>query len=348
MNWPWTKPEVRESSFTDELVRQILAQNSGASLAAPAATAALEACAGLIGRSFASATVNGPEEITQALPPSLRNLIGREIVRHGELVLVIDMMMGGDLHLDISSDWDVRGEHDPTSWWYRINLAGPSRERTVNFVPAEGVLHFRYSYDPSRPWRGRGPLDHATLAGKLSAQLVGALADEVGGPRGALLPIPQDGGDESVGLLKGDIGKLNGGLALVEAGDWTSSGQKSGMSDWSTRRIGADPPAALVELQQIASAEIWSAVGINPAVFTSAQGTASRESWRQCLFGVIAPLGELVGEELSPEIQHGDLLQLERTAGVGYLRPRQGISVDGRRRHGNRAGGGAVRFDGGG
>ena len=42
--WPW-KSEKRESSYTDALISQIVSQASGATLAKPAATGALEASA---------------------------------------------------------------------------------------------------------------------------------------------------------------------------------------------------------------------------------------------------------------------------------------------------------------
>ena len=49
--WPFfNRREIRESSFTDALVSQIVANAGGAVSARPTATGALEACAGLIGR----------------------------------------------------------------------------------------------------------------------------------------------------------------------------------------------------------------------------------------------------------------------------------------------------------
>ena len=49
-----------------------------------------------------------------------------------------------------------------------------------------------YSCCAERPWQGRGPLQSAELAGRLSAETVAALGDGVSGPRGSVLAIPTD------------------------------------------------------------------------------------------------------------------------------------------------------------
>ena len=73
------------------------------------------------------------------------------------------------------------------------------------------------------------------------------------------------------------------------------------------KRIGADPPAALIEQLSVATAEVYAACGVNPAIFRDAQGTAGREAWRQVLFGLIAPLGRLVQHELQIKLDAPDL-----------------------------------------
>ena len=51
------KVEQRESSYTDSIVAFVEQQRSGALTALPMATAALEACSGLVGRAFSAAVV---------------------------------------------------------------------------------------------------------------------------------------------------------------------------------------------------------------------------------------------------------------------------------------------------
>ena len=60
--WPFgDKLETRtESSFTDVLVAALVSRAQGKSLAVPSATAALEACAGTVGRGFSASEVTGP------------------------------------------------------------------------------------------------------------------------------------------------------------------------------------------------------------------------------------------------------------------------------------------------
>ena len=215
MNWFQKRRatvEKRDSSFTDALVASIVQAASGQASAAPAATGALEASASIVARCFAAAEVQGPEIFRQALTPAVMSMIGRSLIRSGEIVFAIDTE-GGQLKLLPCSSFDVRGGADPASWRYRLSLSGPDRIITMNPVPGEGLIHVRYQSDPDRPWRGVGPLQSASLAGKLSAETIKALGDEASGPTGHLLPIPVDGDDPSVAELKGDIRTLGGSIA---------------------------------------------------------------------------------------------------------------------------------------
>ena len=84
--WPFQRRETRaDSSYTDALVAAITANASGESTAFPTATAALEACSGLVGRAFASATVMGSDRAQDALTPALLSMIGRALIRRGEI-----------------------------------------------------------------------------------------------------------------------------------------------------------------------------------------------------------------------------------------------------------------------
>ena len=305
MRWPWTR-EKRESSFTDALVVQLLSSATGASLALPTATAALETCCGLVSRAFSAAEVAGPAWARAALSPQCLGMIGRALIRDGEIVFAVDAE-AGELRLFPAADHDVTGGHSPASWTYRLNLAGPSYLATRTPIPAEGVLHFMYTADPARPWHGVGPIESAKLAGRLSAETVKALADEAGGPRGHLLPVPEtDGQDGTITELKADIKRLNGSTAVVES---MSSGWQTGdhntapRSDWEAKRLGFDAPASLIQAANLATREILSACGVSPALFEASAAAAVREAWRQLLFGTIAPLGRLVAHELSRKLE---------------------------------------------
>ncbi len=301
--WPFRRETRADSSYTDALVAAITANAKGEQTAFPTATAALEACSGLVGRVFASASVKAPDHVQSALTPALLALVGRSLIRRGEVLFDIAVRDGAMAFHPVSSH-DVDGPHD--AWHYRINLAGPSEHVTVE-RPASGVLHFQYAMDAETPWRGVGPLQVAALAGRLSAETVAALADEASGPRGAVMPLPVDGNDPTIAALKADIRKLAGKLAFVEStrGKWSTDSAREGQrDDWLAKRIGADPPASLVALQQRASEEVMLACGLSPSLFSAqGDGTSKRESFRQALHSVIGPLGRLVAAELSLKLE---------------------------------------------
>ena len=303
--WPFARTEKRESSYTDLLVSLAVSRAGGSVDALPTATAAAETCSGLVGRSFAAVTVSGPSLFVDSLTPSLRAMIGRALIRQGEILFCIDVV-GGRLRLWPVSDFDVFGTYDPMTWEYRLNMPGPSGTWTRSNVPAESVLHFRYATDPENPWRGIGPLQAAALSGKLSAETVKALGDEASGPRGSLLPVPnKDGDDPTVTDLKGDIKTLSGSLALVEsqgAGWGADTTQTRPHQDWLAKRLGASPPASLIEQQALASREVLAACGIPVELITAGQGTASREAYRRFLHSTLAPVGNIVLDELRAKL----------------------------------------------
>ena len=302
MRWPFARRETRaDSSYTDALIQAITSGAAGETTAFPTATGALEACAGFVGRAFAAAEVATDSRTAQVLTPSLLSLIGRALIRRGEVVILI-RVINGRLVLLPAASHDVDGGPDPSTWRYRCTIGGPERTLTFDHVEAASVVHVTYSRDPERPWRGQGPLQVAALAGRLSAEIVAALADEASGPRGSFLPIPLDGGDPTVASIKSDIRAAKGNILLGQGGDW-DAGKSGGAAQWDTQRFGAAPPAALVELMGMASAEVYSACGLNQALFVGGEGTAKREASRQALHGVLAPLGRLVSYELALKLE---------------------------------------------
>ena len=304
--WPWGKSEIRESSFTDALVQQIVAHAGGGTTARATATGALEAAAGMVARCFAVATVDGPAPLVAAVTPAVLSTIGRALIRKGELVLAIDVDMDGLARLLPAADWDVTGYYDPSTWAYRVNLAGPSRYTTRASLPAAAVVHPRYQVDPERPWRGVGPLQSAALAGRLSAETVAALADAESGPRGSVLPLPVDGEDPTVATLKSDIRTLAGKIAFVESVRTMHPGAAANAprDDWQAKRLGANPPASEVELLNASTVEVLNACGVPPSLFSlRGDGTAQRESFRRLLHSTIQPLARILAAELSEKLE---------------------------------------------
>ena len=304
MRWPW-RSEKRDSSYTDTLIQTIVEQASGATLAKPAATGALEASASIVARCFAAADVAGPDQFVAALGPSTLSMIGRSLIRQGEILFAIEVR-GGRVVLIPAASWDIHGDVDPASWNYRLTLGGPSRLVTLEPVPSSGMIHVRLQSDPEQPWRGVSPLASAAIAGRLSAETMQALADEAAGPRGMLLPTPVDGADPTIATLKSDIRSLRGKIALVEStsAGWASDGtQTRPKGDWEARRLGASPGAALVQQAELASREVYAACGIPLALVDESEGTGQREGFRRLMHATIVPLGRIVAEELSAKFE---------------------------------------------
>ena len=294
--------ERRESSYTDQLIAALQAQATGESKAFPTATAALEACSGIVGRAFATAIVDSSDAVRMALTPARLMMIGRALISPGEIIFQIDTD-GGVLDLIPATDTQVTGTHRRESWQYKMTLPGPSEMASVASASGEGVVHIMYAVESSKPWKGVGPVGVATLAGKLSAETVNQLANESAGPVTNLLPVPVDGMDATVDELKQDIRKANGEATVVESGDWDNPGGGRDAA-WRLARLGANPPASLVNLHEVASREIYAACGVPPGLFASGgQSSANRESYRQLLHSTIAPLARLVSSELTEKLE---------------------------------------------
>ena len=144
--WPFgNNLETRqESGYSDVLIAALVSRAQGKPLAIPSATAALEACSGTVGRAFAASEVAGPDSIIQALSPSIMEMIGRSLIRTGELVILIDTQ-AGRLRLIPAETHDVERR---AMTLRRMGVQdyirrGPSRTFTHDFVPAQSVLAFQ-------------------------------------------------------------------------------------------------------------------------------------------------------------------------------------------------------------
>ena len=166
----------------------------------------------------------------------------------------------------------------------------------------------RYATDAAAPWRGRAPLVLAGLSGALATALERSLGQEIAGPVGSLIPVPQDAsaeGDDDAdpfGPLKREIAALAGRVGLVET---TAAGYGEGRAaapaeDWKPRRIGAHPPDSLPTLRDQIEATILSACGVPPDL--ARPGGRTRESYRQFLHSSVEPLAALVAAELRDKL----------------------------------------------
>lgn len=292
--WPFRKAETRESEGYEELLLGAFvdgATNAGAS----AATGALQACSGIYGRAFASASVEPANVRRTGLTPSTLGQIGMQLCRTGEIVFRI-ATEGGRVELQQAGFHDVYGGPRRSDWTYRVSTYGPSGTETYH-LPRSAVVHVQHFTTPLRPWVGLSPLQWAAYTGALSANLERAMSEEAGTPTGYVIPTPE--GVSVPSAFKTALNDLKGKLQFPK-GFSGGLGDRSTAEDWKPRRIGAQFAAAQVQALEIVQTMVAGACGI-PPVLVSAKGDASalREGYRQALHLTIRPLARMVGEQLS-------------------------------------------------
>ena len=314
MRWPWqasreNRSERRSGGYHDLILEAALRAAHGSAGAKASSTAAAEAAAGLLGRAFASATVQPATVVTRALSPDRLMMAGRALIRRGEICFLIRATATGWI-LVPAETVQVFGGDDPKTWQYVLSLAGPSNSRTVT-VPGASVIHWRWGTDPAQPWRGVSPLAAASETSRMLAESTAHLADEASGPRGSLIPLGLDPGDDDdestspVAKLQKMIGGLRGAAALVESNRNMGDGLPMGAPtrDWQPSRLGANPPDALVDLSDKASLAVLSACGVPPELMSGqAQGTSAREAFRRFLHATVTPLLDSMAAEAAHKL----------------------------------------------
>ena len=303
MRWPWQTEKRNASSYTDSRVFAALTDAEGAG-ATVHKTASLESAAGLY--AFCAAGCKVTPHIP-ALTPACLALIARSLIRNGDALFLIQLS-GDRIQLLPAASWDVRGGVTPDSWFYRVDVYGPTASSpTTQIVSGAQVLHFRYSTSPARPWYGVSPLDWASKSGSLAGGLESRLAGEAASPTGYIIPVPSDGGDggddDPLTSLKTDL--ASGGINLVETtqSGWGEGKSGAPMQDWQAKRYGIDIPGPNVQLRSAAAIAVLNACQVPPALFdVSADGTARRESWRMFAMGPLRGLAAIIEAELSDKL----------------------------------------------
>ena len=304
--WPW-RSEKRSASYADAVTSILVDRATGTAAADASATAALEMASGLWGRAMMAAVVSPATARTAAITPAVLQLAGRQAIRDGGAMFLIDVTEDGRVRLLPAWSWDTHGGADPDSWLYRVTLAGPSSTVTRT-VPAEGVVWLPFSVVPDRPWIGRGPLDSASSTSALAGNLELRLSQEAGSAVGSLIPIPTDGGDgtdnDPLQGLKEDINASRGGVSLVEttSAGWGEGRAAAPQRDWRQARYGADPPETLRGLRSDSFDAVCMAAGLPPGLSAKSDGTLMRESWREFIMGAVEPVAKSWGVELAAKL----------------------------------------------
>ena len=311
MRWPWRQRSEHRASATDALVAAIQAAAGGGTLANSNAIAAVETAAGLYASAFASArVVTDDARVAARLTPAFLSMMARSLVRRGEFLAVLEATPARGLELLPAGSWDVRGGPVESDWWYRADLFGPSGS-TSRLLPSDAVLHFRYSVDPSRPWRGLSPLESASATGKLAANLEQRLGEEAGASVGAWVPVPKadgddpDDDDDPLGKLRGDLRSAKGRAVLVESmsTNWGEGPGASGQgAGWKQHRFGANPPEVLEALRTSVGRDVLNACGVPPQLVEPGASTGAREAWRRFVLSSCVGLAALVSDELAAKL----------------------------------------------
>ena len=298
------------SSGEQEWVDAWVANQQGHLKAArPDELAAVDASAGLVSRAFALADVS---PAIDGLDARHLALIGRELVRRGESLLVIDVSPVDGLRLSAASTWNLSGGYDESSWRYRADLQGPSGVTTVNRRYNE-VVHSRVNVDSRRPWMGNAPYKTAGLSSDLAARIESALSKETRLPPSRIVPYPNPPGGVDQSNQKRFSQKLaGGGLVVVPTDSGFASIGPSSSNVLKPSVLGPEPSAAIVDLRQQVSKEIFGACGVPPELFTSSEGSAVREALRRLLHTTILPWASLVEIELSAKLDRQVRLGFDR------------------------------------
>ena len=296
-----SKRETRAAgagTYTDAIVRLLAQQATATSSARAADTGAYETAAGLWERAFASAEVQDGGPAASALTPAVLGHIGRQLIATGESVHLLRIGQGGAMLLPAHT-WDIDGNPNPSSWSYRLTLAGPDTTETI-MAPASAVIHCRYATLPAEPWRGVSPLagDTTQLAATLEAELLKELAINPA----HVLPLPPSGDRDK---LAADL--ANSKLAIVDAQGPSFGGNPQGGAQWHVIRIGPAPPTALIELRKTVNATLLAACGVPIELLDRTDGAGRREAWRQFLHSSVGPVARGVSMELAAKLEAPNL-----------------------------------------
>ena len=297
--WPFGR---RDRAFTTSYEEWAVSQVSSG-IATHVRTAAIEACAGFLGRTLSDADVEGPEWVQRAVSPAWLTQVGRDLIRAGEHMSCITMGREAAVDLVTASSWNFEGGILDRDQTVRVSVHGPSHAET-KLVSTDAVVFLKWGSLPGSTYRGSGPTSWASLTAKLQAELARSLGDEAGGPIAQLLAIPKMAKTDTVdpsATIRDRLGKARGrGLLLpTTAAAWGGGMSNAPRKDWVQNRLGPAPPESLAMLAKQAFMEMIAACGLSVALFDDSDGTSKREAFRQSHFNLVRPIARLLAHELS-------------------------------------------------
>ena len=300
------EPEKR--AYNDVINQALVRAASGNLGQDPSAIGALETAAGAYARALSVAEIQGTDYVSRRMLASW----ARNLIRHGEVITLIDVSDSGRVELLPCHGADVKGGPSESTWRYRVDLPGPSGTQSRRAESSE-VIHLRYATDPAQPWRGKSPLAFASATGELAAALEDYFASEACAAHGHLLPIPQTS-DENIRRLKSDLKRLRGRTAVTETSADAYGTGKPGAppGDYRPQRIGPNPPASLQLVHTAIFDFVLSTCGFPADLVADRGASGQRESWRRFLHGSAQPMADTIAEELSAKLDRPVSINLDR------------------------------------
>lgn len=312
MRWPWKRKETRSSgSYSDAVLRLLDAEMTGLA-ATPTSTAAAEAAAGMLARAFTSAEVQGPAWAEEAITPAWLSQVARDVLLRGEHLSAI-RFSSGRVVLVPAAQWSWEGGTiDESTWQVRCTAYGPSSSETW-LLPQSGVVFASWGSSPGTRYIGSSPLRWASTTSNLHASAEKTLGEETGGAQVAqIIPLPTDGGaqdgdteNDRLHHLRQDIKAAKGRPIFPET---TASGYDTGRSgapqrDFDPRRLGANPPAALVQLAQDSFLRTLASTGTPADLVIGGDSQGQREALRRWHQNVVLPMAKMLSWELSRKLE---------------------------------------------
>ena len=217
----------------------------------------------------------------------------------GEAVFALGVS-GSRVMLTPSTGYSIQGDADPATWWYRLNLPGPTNTR-FRILPADAVVHIRIGASPERPWLGRGPLQRAVADAKLAPAVVKALEAEARIPVGRLAW--NAGSPDKAKHYAGNIAR---GGVIVQTPERPTVDPGAGFeggSRWKPEVLGPQPDQTTAALRNDVGRDLFSAFGLSPALFAArGDGGGQREAWRRAWAGTFAPVARIIEAELRDKL----------------------------------------------
>lgn len=281
---PYHRTEYREGlPYTDLALEQALERaetNIGMTL-----TAAVESCAGLWERGFASATCR------RLSAPQLA-LIGRELLKEGEVVMYKEKSR----IVGVAASHSVLGRtSSPLLWRYKITPASPQGKQKAVEKSGTDVFHLRIGTTKQEPWRGVSPLHNAQSTSNILKAVELAMRYEAGGSVATIIPVPKPSTE-----LANDLRNARGKTVLghTTSQNWGEGG-RGPAGDWRPQRVAPTFSEHEIGARAAVERSIASACGVPPILLgLDAGGGDAREAWRQFAFSTLRPIGSLIEYEL--------------------------------------------------